>query len=252
MEVFFQTDNISFEILTVQKIDRKSINLSSCPRTYHALAFRIRGGAEFCADGNTIQIQENDILFVPSYPQYSQRTNGEEIYAVHFVSDQPLPEKIKKFSPQNSEYFKIQFSELYSVWTAKKTGYHYRCKSLLYNIIGVIEKEYMQGIHSPEEKISDAVDYIHNHFTENTVSVEALARMCSMSDTYFRRLFVSRFSMTPLKYIHNLRLSYAKELLRAGYYTVEEVSEKCGFLNVHYFSQFFKNATGYPPSRFDK
>lgn len=248
--MFFKSDNISFEILTVQKISRKNVDCSSYARTYNVLAFRIKGGAEFYAENEKLEILENDILFVPSTPQYSQKTKGEEIYAVHFVSESPLPDVMQKFSPHNPKYFNLQFSELYSVWTAKKPGYHYRCKSLLYKIIGAIESEYTQGAHFPGDKIADAVDYIHNHFTEGSLSVDALAKICAMSDTYFRRLFVKRFSMTPLKYINRLKLSYAKELLQSGYYTIEEVSEKCGFLNINYFSLFFKKETGKPPSRF--
>lgn len=250
--MFFESDNISFEILTVQKIARKNVDCESYPRTYNALSFRIKGEAEFSSGGEELKINENDIVFVPPKPQYSQRTKGEEIYAVHFVCDMPLPHKLKKFTPKNPEYFNLQFSELFSVWMKKKPGYNYRCKSLLYKIIGAIENEYASVSDTPDDKISDAVDYIHNHFTENSVSVDALARMCSMSDTYFRRLFVKRFSMTPLKYINQLKLNYAKELLRSEYYTIEEISEKCGFLNVNYFSLFVKNATGYPPSKFRK
>ncbi len=61
-----------------------------------------------------------------------------------------------------------------------------------------------------------------------------------MSDTYFRKLFVERFSVTPLKYINRLKLNYAKELLLSDYYTVEEIAEKCGFNNINYFSLFIK------------
>lgn len=250
--MFFKSDNISFEILTVQKISRKNISSTSYPRTYNALGFRIKGEAEFFLNGEIMQIKENDILFMPAMPEYSQKTNGEDIYAVHFVSDSPLPDKLKKLTPQNPDYFNLQFSELFSVWTKKKPGYNYRCKSLLYNIIGAIESEYIQKMHSPDDKISDAIDYIHNHFTDNSLSVDKLAQMCSMSDTYFRRLFVNRFGATPLKYINKLKLNYAKELLHSNYYTIEEISEKCGFLNVNYFSLFVKNATGYPPSKFRK
>ena len=98
--MFFESDNISFEILTVQKIKRKNVDCQSYPRTYNALSFRIKGEAEFSSAGEDLKINENDIVFVPPKPQYSQRTKGEEIYAVHFVCDMPLPDKLKKFSPK--------------------------------------------------------------------------------------------------------------------------------------------------------
>jgi len=72
--------------------------------------------------------------------------------------------------------------------------------------------------------------------------------MCSMSDTYFRKLFVENFAVTPLKYINNLRLNYAIELLSSGYYSISEISDKCGFDSIYYFRAFIKKETGNAPS----
>ena len=84
------------------------------------------------------------------------------------------------------------------------------------------------------------VDYIHEHFSDADISVEKLAHMCKMSGTYFRKIFYSAFSTTPLKHINELRKKYALELLKSGYYTVGEAAEKCGFSNTYYFSSFIK------------
>ena len=73
-----------------------------------------------------------------------------------------------------------------------------------------------------------------------------------MSDTYFRRLFVTRFGQTPLRYINAMRFERARELLCSEYYTVEEIAELCGFNNVNYFSLFIKKETGLPPTTYRK
>ena len=78
--------------------------------------------------------------------------------------------------------------------------------------------------------------------------MDQLAVQCGMSSTYFRKQFSSVFHTTPLKYINQLRLTYAEELLQSDYYTIEEIAEKCGFNNINYFSLFIKKQTGYPPS----
>lgn len=105
-------------------------------------------------------------------------------------------------------------------------------------------------IDAENSKLHEAIEYIHDNFTNPTLTVDYLAHMCGMSDTYFRRLFVKNFQVTPLKYINVLRSNYAKELLSSGYYTVSQVSDKCGFNNVQYFSLFIKKETGLSPSRF--
>ena len=85
------------------------------------------------------------------------------------------------------------------------------------------------------------------NFNDHALCVSALARRCGMSDTYFRRLFVARFGVTPLKHINDLRLARAMELLQADYHTVEEIAYMCGFNNISYFSTFFKKETGFSP-----
>ena len=111
-----------------------------------------------------------------------------------------------------------------------------------------IEREAAE-INDRDDVLCDIVDYIHEHFCEKGLTIELLSKMCSMSDTYFRRLFKQRFKVTPLKYINDLKVKYATELLRSGYYTVTEAAEKCGFDNVYYFSLFIKKETGQSPSQ---
>ena len=125
----------------------------------------------------------------------------------------------------------------------------HECKSILYKIISKIEQEYnAQKMSIIDNGILDAVEYIHDNFTDHSLTVEHLSVKFGMSTTYFRNQFSSMFHTTPLKYINQLRLTYAKELLQSNYYTIEEIAEKCGFNNINYFSLFIKKQTGYPPS----
>jgi len=70
-----------------------------------------------------------------------------------------------------------------------------------------------------------------------------------MSDTYFRRLFLNRFNMTPNKYLTSKRLIYAEKLLSTGKYSVNEASEMSGFSDVKYFCRVVKKEYGVPPSK---
>ena len=55
-----------------------------------------------------------------------------------------------------------------------------------------------------------------------------------------------------VRYINRLRFDLARELLRSGYYTIKEVSERCGFNNVNYFCLFIKKETGMSPLHYQK
>lgn len=246
--MFFETSNINFDILTVLDIDRKFDKGYSGLRPFHALSVRIFGSATLTHENDSVTLGDNSILFVPKNYPYYINSGKERLFVVHFNTDAPMPRSFKNLTVKNIEKYQRDLARLYSVWTLKRTGYEHECKYLLHKIFMNIEREAAE-INDRDDILCDAVDYIHEHFCDKGLTVELLSKMCSMSDTYFRRLFKEKYSTTPLKYINKLKVDYAVELLQSKYYTVSEVAEKCGFDNVYYFSLFIKKETGLSPSQ---
>ena len=251
--MFFESDNIFINILSVLDAGWDKSNAKSNLRPYHALSFRKHGTANFVTNGKTIPALTGDIMFVPALCEYVLKSDAESLFVVHFNSSSYLPKNIKSFKSENPNYFERNFSELYNAWTRKQFGYEYECVSIMYKIICKIERENAER-HIPygSDKISEAVEYLHENFLTKGLSVEYLAKMCGMSDTYFRKLFFDNFGVSPRKYINDLKLKYASELLTSGYYTIREASEKAGFENVYYFSTFIKKQTGLSPTQYIK
>lgn len=248
--MFFEKEDLSANILSVLRLEWESRNDKSDHRPFHALSFRLRGNAEMhTADGRTVNFETGDMAFVPANLTYTQIAGNERLLVIHFTCDGEMPFEVQKFTPKNPEYFERKFTDMYNAWSKKQPGYAHECKSIFYKILLEIERQWNQHrLTTANDKLAEAVEYIHEHFTDRDLTVEAMARHCGMSDTYFRKLFLANFSVTPLKYINQLRMTYARELLQSNYYTVEEISEKCGFNNINYFSLFVKKQTGYPPS----
>ena len=55
------------------------------------------------------------------------------------------------------------------------------------------------------------------------------------------------YGTTPIKYINNLRMKKAKELLANSDMSISEISELVGFQSIHYFSRNFKEREGCAP-----
>ena len=100
------------------------------------------------------------------------------------------------------------------------------------------------------ETINIAIKYIHSNYCTDIISIEKLADACNISTVYLRKLFASRFGVSPIQYISNLKLTRAKELLESNMYTVSEVCFLSGFSDESYFSRKFKEATGVSPSEY--
>ena len=249
--MFFEQDDISLTITNVLRLEWNKRNERSTNRPFHALSFRITGNADMFVSSNdrNVHLETADIAFVPANLIYTQIAKNEQLYVIHFTCSEPLPHLIQKFTPQNPGYFEHLFAKIYLSWSKKHTGYVHECKSIIYKIMQKIEQEYTsQKMLSVNNKILEAVEYIHDNFTDHNLTVEQLSKQFGMSSTYFRNQFASVFHVTPLKYINQLRFTYAQELLQSDYYTVEEIAEKCGFNNINYFSLFIKKQTGFSPS----
>lgn len=252
--MFFGTANISAEILSVIEMGWQRVNSRAGYRPFHTLSYRLEGGAAFYSgEQELLQTQEDDIVFVPAEYDFSKQAGKGRILAVHFSSSAPLPAKILRFSSKNPSFFRSEFQKLHRVWTQKQPYYEYKAKILLYQILLEIEVEWSEVKTSPAATyLAPALEYINSHFAEGAVSVDMLAKLCGMSDTYFRRLFVGEYGTTPQQYISRLRLTAARELLQSGYYSVSEIASRCGFNSISYFSAFIKKETGLNPTAYRK
>ena len=109
--------------------------------------------------------------------------------------------------------------------------------------IGVISREEI------EKKLSSyklSVEHIEKHFAED-ISIETLAKVSNMSESRFYPCFKKALGVTPIDYINHFRINRAIIMLTDNRFTIEEISEKCGFQSSAYFRRVFKKITGKTP-----
>ena len=89
-------------------------------------------------------------------------------------------------------------------------------------------------------------------YPESMISVSELARMCNISEVYFRRLFKENIGMSPVEYRNRLRLEKAKQYLEYGDISIQEISDMLGYSTVSHFIKRFRERYGYPPLEYRK
>ena len=215
-------------------------------RASHGLALHISGDKKYTFEGkNILYTGRNDIIFMPEHSNYVVDTQCPgDCYAINFkiaetVSFEPF---VLNMGDSVTDWFK----SAEKVFCLKSSGYEMRCKANLYEIICSMlvkyEKKYVPK--STEKIIAPAIEYIHGNYTSGNISVEYLADLCGISTTYLRNIFLKCKNVTPIKYINNLKLSRAKELIASDYYSVPKISELSGFGDESYFCRYFKKMTG--------
>ena len=246
----FLKSDFSSKLLAVLEIDWHKDDTAVKPRSYNAISLRLPGDSEITDTYHTAHLTTGDLLYMPENVGYHLKARTERILVAHFALNGIKQDSFEVLSfPSQINTLTSIFTSLYDIWLKKETGYYFRAVSLLYRLFGLIEQQQTASLHGfSYELIRPAMDYLYTHFTDSTLTVELLCKICNLSDTYFRRLFYQVFHTTPLNYINTLRINYAEELLQTGFYTISYVANKTGFSDPKYFSTAFKKKKGYPPS----
>lgn len=89
-----------------------------------------------------------------------------------------------------------------------------------------------------------AVDYIDSHFTDDSLSLNTVAKEVNISANYLSAVFSQEMKSTFVEYVTSKRMNKAKELLRTTDKHSGEIALEVGYKDPHYFSFLFKKTQG--------
>lgn len=144
------------------------------------------------------------------------------------------------------------FSKIEKSLNTKKTYYRLECNYYLYEILLFLLKFAKQEHQHPKKysALKPAIKYITENYSDSSITNELLSELCGMSTVYFRKIFVSVYGISPIKYLHNFRIEKAKAILRSDFETIEQVALSVGYNSIYHFSKMFKLYTGKSPSEY--
>jgi len=97
------------------------------------------------------------------------------------------------------------------------------------------------------------LNWITSYFSFNLsepLSVEQMAGRAHLSPSRFSAVFKERFGVPPHKYLLQLRIQHAGELLKTTGLGLQDIAAYCGFADIHHFSKAFKRSTGLSPGAY--
>ncbi len=129
-----------------------------------------------------------------------------------------------------------------------------RIHSLFYKLLYECQKAVMRKDASLPANVADVPvlqvrEYIDEHFKE-PCTLEMLAQTVHLSPNYLHTLFRKRLGKTPLEYLTEKRIAYAKRLLLAGKYSLSEIALDAGFCSQSHFSKVFRQKTSCTPTQY--
>lgn len=222
-------------------------------RPYHALIFKIDGESVYAFYDKKISLSQGQVLFIPKGATYTvSRVSPEESHyaVINFTASLPNCQP-RLFPSRNFHEFKHMIDRLIRVLLFYNLSGVLEGMSLFYKIAAVLHQYERKNYCNSDKRnlIKPATDYLENNIFDCGLKIGQLHALCNISDTYFRKIFIAVYGISPKKYVLQKRLAQAKNILDCGDYTyVYAVAAAVGFEDPLYFSKVFKNRYGYLPS----
>ncbi len=114
----------------------------------------------------------------------------------------------------------------------------------------------LAGIFKDEDLRSDAlvgkvVQYLEEHMERN-LTIEEVAEALGMNKDYLGRQLKGKTQMSFRNLYNQIKMEYAKPLIKSGQYKIYEISEMLGYTSPDYFSGLFKNIVKMTPVEYKK
>ncbi|HKY89535.1 MAG TPA: helix-turn-helix domain-containing protein [Nevskiaceae bacterium] len=102
---------------------------------------------------------------------------------------------------------------------------------------------------SDDAVIARCQTWIAQHY-RSAGPVAAMVRMSGLAERSFNRRFQQATGMSPLEYVHTLRMEEAKQMLETGDAPIEAIAAEVGYEDAGFFSRLFKRRVNLTPAQY--
>jgi len=100
----------------------------------------------------------------------------------------------------------------------------------------------------PRHLLQRVLERMHDLVAD--LDLQTLAAQTGYSRSHFLRMFETATGLTPHRYLLQLRLERAQELMRKGSTPLIDIAALCGFSSHAHMSRVFRQLLGVPPSQY--
>ena len=206
----------------------------------------ISGCAYAIINGEEYELYSNEAVLVFPYQSHEYKTTPGTITRVCIFS----PDLVGSFNKDSHTIpkcnkFIIPFEKF------KLPDNIFLKKALCYQICGIFDEtaEYIQKNTAKDDLLSKILIYISNNYT-TSCTLEEVSKHVGYDYSYLSKFFKKSTGISFKTYVNNLRISKACRLLSHKEFSIQEISDKCGFGCTRTFNREFRNMIGKTPSEY--
>lgn len=158
---------------------------------------------------------------------------------------------------EKDERFMELLREMYRVYMERQIGYNLKVKSVFYNIMYLLIKEYRLTRIDQDflrknrnlNRLAPITSYMKENYA-GEMTLESVAGIFGYSPTYLSRMFQKYAGITFKSYLQSIRLRYAIKDLDSRKYSITETALRNGFSGSKGLARAFQKKYGMLPSEY--
>ena len=253
MSIHTLTNLIITKIYSVSHIyTEKGKSAKRTSRPCWAIALKHEGETVYECNGKRFISNADNLVLLPKACTYEwQCVQSGRFYIIEFDSDSTF-DTIISLPLSNYEKILQLFKDCEYRQALKNPVYKISLLRNVYDILFLAVSPLSSQSYQTEgkrQKIAPALEYIAKNYYKK-IKNDELAAISNLSTVSFRKIFTSVFGVSPITYIHQLRIKKAKEILKSDYTSLGDIALSLGYTDLYDFSRTFKKYVGIPPSAF--
>ncbi|MHA6481974.1 helix-turn-helix domain-containing protein [Paenibacillus sp. strain BS8-2] len=233
---------------------------------YDMLIFVTQGQVLYEVNGRRHRLSKGDWAYIPSgslrnaapidgqpHHKYSVHFTGVGEWRDHFPILQEPRDSICHTSASQYNYANQRFGLLMQQWIGNLPYYKPYVIGLTMELLALACRDFEQ-MKVPTMKsahVRELQQYMIEHYSEQ-IRLEQLAEQIGRTPNYVSTIFREVVGITPIDYMHQVRIANAKDMLTYGDMTIAVIADRLGYCDQSYFNRMFKRWAGQSPSSFYK
>lgn len=217
-------------------------------RNTHGIIYQLDASPRIILGGKLYKITSGDVYFFRQHEKYRVELpdNYIKCYVIDFLGEYDGDFMVI----HGCEDMLPLFEEAGRLWRRHREDEYFRldCMALTYRIFAEIcrRRDRLGQPLRKKERLKPVLERIHRDYGSSELKISDLAELVGMGERNLCKSFCEVYGSSPKRYLTDLRMKRAKELLRVDH-TVTEVARMVGFRDVYHFSTCFKKKFGISP-----
>lgn len=235
---------------------RKGHAFGPAIREYYLIHYVISGRGIFQRKNQTFTVEKNSMFVIRPHEMTFYKADSEEPWSYIWIGfEGSLTEELLRTTDLKDDLSILYAPYLRDFFIGIKSAEHLNASAeiflcgRIFEMFSVLQEAHFkknQPARSSSLYVKYAEDYLKANYTK-PLKISKLADMLGIDRRYLCRIFNRVTGETPQKYLMNIRLKKAAELLGTGLYSVGEVSRSSGYEDIYNFSKMFKKMYGVSP-----